>query len=210
MNEAVSTSRRDFPNGGNTPPPSSSENVFGTLGILTRGSQWSNGIFCETVLEDRVKARNNGLFIASTSMTFSTCHSSALRTNCPIWVGSGGQSRGRVPRRSLQVLGGLDHAEHVDHAGGVAEPVEVDQVDHAPDRTVCEREHIASHDRCRRMSDPEIAAVGALQSELDAHLHAASMPSTQAERSDPIVSYLAKTVSTTFVRVRPLETKGFC
>ena len=103
------------------------------------------------------------------------------------------------------MLGGLDHAEHVDHAGDVAELVEVDQVDHAPDRPVCEREHVASHDWCRRMSDPEIAAVRALQSELDAHLHAASMPSTPAERSDPIVSYLANTVSTTFVRVPPPE-----
>ena len=49
------------------------------------------------------------------------------------------------------------------------------------------------------MSDPEIAAVGALQSELDAYLHAASMPATPGEGSDPIVSYLVKTANPTFV-----------
>ena len=49
------------------------------------------------------------------------------------------------------------------------------------------------------MSYPEIAAVGALQSELDAHVHAASMPSTPGGENDPIVSYLGKTASPTFV-----------
>jgi hypothetical protein len=96
------------------------------------------------------------------------------------------------------MLGGLDHAKHVDHAGDVAELTEVDQVDHAPDRPVCEREHIASLDRSWRMGDPEVAAVGALQSELDPYRHAASMPATHREGTDPIVSYLALIASRTF------------
>ena len=98
-----------------------------------------------------------------------------------------------------QGLARFDHAEHVDHAGGVVVVLEVDQVDHAPDRPVRERKHIASCDRCRRMSYPEIAAVGALQSDLDSHVHATSMPSAPAERDDPIMSYPGKTASTTFV-----------
>ena len=132
----------------------------------------------------------------STSMTFSTWHSSAARTNCPIWVGSRRLVVGRLGLRVRRR--GLDHAKHVDHASQVAEAVEVDQIDHAPDRPVCKRKHIASLDRCRRMSDPEIAAVDALQSEFHAYGHAASMPSPTASCSDPIVSYLALTASPTF------------
>jgi hypothetical protein len=89
---------------------------------------------------------------------------------------------------------------------------EVDQVDHAPDRPVGEREHIASRDRCGRMSYPEIAAVGALQSDLCSHVHAASMPSAPAESDDPFVSYPAKTASTTLSEPasieRPLQALG--
>jgi hypothetical protein len=78
-------------------------------------------------------------------------------------------------------LGGFDHAEHVDHAGAAAEDAEVDQVDNAPDRPVCEREDIASLNRWWGVCDPEIASVGALQSELDANLHAASVPEAPAD-----------------------------
>ena len=117
----------------------------------------------------------------------------------------GGEARFQAGRRSAlsatgaQALGGFDHAEHVDHAGDVAEVAEVDQVDHAPNRPVREREHVASLDRWWCMSDPEIAAVGHLQSELDTYLHAASMPATPREGSDPIVSYLVRSAHPTFV-----------
>ena len=103
------------------------------------------------------------------------------------------------PLSRRAALGGFDHADHVDDPGDVAEVVEVDQVDDAPDRPVREREHVASFDRRWCMSDPEIAAVGPLQSELDAHRHAASMPATSRRRNDPIVSYLGKDANSTFV-----------